>query len=130
MTQIETFSNSSFSVQCMCVDGNPWFRGNDVAKVLGYSRARDAIKDHVPDKNKSTLENLMLASGSAKTPLPDHNDKISVSVSEAGMYKLVFKSKAKNAEAFSDWVCSEVLPKIRKTGSYSALGHYSSNDIS
>lgn len=46
------------------------------------------------------------------------------------MYKLVLKSKAKNAEAFSDWVCSEVLPKIRKTGSYSALGHCSSNDIS
>ncbi len=50
MTQIQTFQNSSFSVQCMCVHGNPWFRGNDVAKVLGYSRPRDAIKDHVPDK--------------------------------------------------------------------------------
>ena len=70
MTQIETFSNSSFSVQCMCVDGNPWFRGNDVAKVLGYSRPRDAIKDHVPDTNKKTLENLMIASGGAKTPPP------------------------------------------------------------
>ena len=36
------------------------------------------------------------------------------------MYKLVLKSKAKNAEAFSDWVCAEVLPKIRKTGAYVA----------
>ena len=95
MTAVQTFQNSSFAVQCVCVDGDPWFRGNEVAKILGYSRPRDAIKDHVPDKYKSTLENLMLASGSAKTPLPDHNDKISVFVSEAGMYKLVFKSKAK-----------------------------------
>ena len=129
MTTIQTFENSSFKVQYVCVDGNPWFRGNDVAKVLGYSRARDAIKDHVPDKYKNTLENLMIASGSAKTPLPDHNDKIAVFISEAGMYKLVFKSKAKNAEAFSDWVCSEVLPAIRKKGTYSLPGHYCSNEI-
>ena len=45
------------------------------------------------------------------------------------MYKLVFKSKAKNAEAFSDWVCSEVLPAIRKKGTYSLPGHYCSNEI-
>ena len=129
MTTIQTFENSSFKVQYVCVDGNPWFRGNDVAKVLGYSRPRDAIKDHVPDKYKNTLENLMIASGSAKTPLPDHNDKIAVFISEAGMYKLVLKSKAKNAEAFSDWVCSEVLPAIRKKGTYSLPGHYCSNEI-
>ena len=93
MTQIETFQN--FKVQYVCVKGNPWFRGNDVAEILGYSRPRNAVKDHVPDKYKNTLENLMIASGSAKTPLPDHNDKIAVFISEAGMYKLVFKSKAK-----------------------------------
>ena len=45
------------------------------------------------------------------------------------MYKLVFKSKAKTAEDFSDWVCSEVLPSIRKSGSCSLPGYYSSNDI-
>jgi hypothetical protein len=101
-----------------------------VAAILGYSRPRDAIRDHVPEKYRKTLETLMVASGSAKSPLPDRNDKISVFISEAGMYKLVFKSKAKRAEEFSDWVCSEVLPKIRKTGSYSVPGHYSSNNIS
>ena len=127
MTQIETFQN--FKVQYVCVKGNPWFRGNDVAEILGYSRPRNAVKDHVPDKYKNTLENLMLASGSTKTMLPDHNDKIAVFISEAGMYKLVFKSKAKNAEAFSDWVCSEVLPAIRKKGTYSLPGHYCSNEI-
>ena len=129
MTTIQTFQNSSFKVQYVCVEGNPWFRGNDVAEILGYSRPRNAVKDHVPDKYKNTLENLMLASGSTKTMLPDHNDKIAVFISEAGMYKLVLKSKAKNAEAFSDWVCSEVLPAIRKKGTYSLPGHYCSNEI-
>ena len=120
MTQIQTFQHplSNLKIQGICINGDPWFRGNDVAKVLGYSRARDAVKDHVPDTNKKTLENLMLASGRMKTMLPDHNDRISVFISEAGMYKLVLRSKAKNAEAFSDWVCSEVLPSIRKTGAY------------
>ena len=116
MTQIQTFQN--FKVQYVCVDGNPWFRGNDVAEILGYTRPRKAVQDHVPDEYRNTLENLMLASGSPVSGLPDHNDKIAVFISEAGLYKLVLKSKAKNAEAFSDWVCSEVLPSIRKTGSY------------
>ena len=93
MTQIETFQN--FKVQYVCVKGNPWFKGNDVAEILGYSRPRKAVQDHVPDKYRNTLANLMLASGSPVSGLPDHNDKISVFISEAGMYKLVLKSKAK-----------------------------------
>ena len=129
MTQIQTLQNLTFKVQYVCVDGNPWFRGNDVAEILGYSRPRNAIKDHVPDKFKNTLENLMIASGSTESMLPDRNDKISTFISEAGLYKLVFKSKAKTAEDFSDWVCSEVLPSIRKSGTYSLSGHYSPNDI-
>ncbi|MFM7980487.1 MAG: Bro-N domain-containing protein, partial [Candidatus Fonsibacter sp.] len=39
-------------------------------------------------------------------------------INEPGLYKLIFQSKAANAEAFTDWECSEVLPAIRKTGSY------------
>ena len=130
MTQLQAFQFTNFKVQCVCVDGNPWFRGNDVATILGYATPRYAIRDHVPEKCKSTLENLMLASGRGKSPLPDRNDRISAFISEAGLYRLAFKSKAKNAELFTDWVCSEVLPQIRKTGSYSVPGRYSSNDIS
>lgn len=39
-------------------------------------------------------------------------------ITESGVYKLVFKSRKPNAEAFTDWVTDEVLPAIRKTGSY------------
>jgi prophage antirepressor-like protein len=51
-------------------------------------------------KCRKTLETLMVASGSAKSPLPDRNDKISVFISEAGMYKLVLTPKVKHAEVF------------------------------
>ena len=102
-----------------------------MASVLGHARPRDATKDHLPGKFKNTLGNLMLesssgenrlglASGSGETATLDHNDKMSVFISEGGLCKLVLKSKAKNAEAFSDRVCSEVLPSTRETGSYVA----------
>lgn len=39
-------------------------------------------------------------------------------ITESGVYKLVFKSRKPNAEAFTDWVTDEVLPTLRKTGSY------------
>ena len=74
MIQLQTFQNTCFKVQCVCVDGNPWFRGIDVAEILGYSRPRNAIKDHVPAKYKNTLENLMLASGSTKATRPQRQD--------------------------------------------------------
>ena len=122
MTQIQIFQHplSNLKIQGICINGDPWFRGNDVAEILGYTRPRKAVQDHVPNEYRNTLERLMLASGSTVSGLPDHNDRISVFISEAGMYKLVLRSKAKNAEAFSDWVCSEVLPSIRKTGAYVA----------
>ncbi len=58
MTQIQTFQNSSFKVQCVCVSGEPWFRGRDVATVLGYTISRKAIIDHVKEDDKRELEEL------------------------------------------------------------------------
>ena len=73
MAHIQTLQNLTFKVQYVCVDGNPWFRGNDVAEILGHTRPRNALQDHVPDKYKNTSETLMLLSGSPVSGLPDHN---------------------------------------------------------
>ena len=59
MTAIQTFQNSSFKVQCFCVDGNPWFRGKDVATVLGYVNTKQAIRVNVDDDDKHTLCDLL-----------------------------------------------------------------------
>ena len=58
MTQIETFQNSSFTVECICVKGEPWFRGKDVATILGYANTKKAIIMHVHSDYKKKLEEL------------------------------------------------------------------------
>ena len=56
MTRIETFSNSSFSVQCLCVSGEPWFKGKEVARMLGYVNTAKAILNNVDDDDKLNLK--------------------------------------------------------------------------
>jgi hypothetical protein len=80
---------------------------------------------HVHADYKKKLEEL----GGPKLGPLDANAKNSVFVNETGLYSLIFRSQKQEAKVFTDWVCSEVLPQIRKTGSYSLPGHYSSNDI-
>ena len=126
MTHIETFSNSSFSVQCMCVKGEPWFKGKEVATILGYKNTMQAIRVNVDDDDKKKMEELGKLSDSSL----DANAKRSMYINESGLYSLILRSEKPEAKTFKKWVTSEVLPKIRKTGSYSALGHYSSNDLS
>ena len=105
------FSNAEFgNVRAMLIDGEPWFVGKDVAKALGYKNPRDALKNHVPDKYKKDGVAIRDSIGREQKP---------VLINEAGLYKLVMRSKLENAEKFSDWVCEDVLPSIRKTGSYS-----------
>ncbi|MFM7978275.1 MAG: Bro-N domain-containing protein, partial [Candidatus Fonsibacter sp.] len=48
----------------------------------------------------------------------DYNARHAIYINEPSLYKLIFSSKMKEAKAFTKWVCSEVLPSIRKTGSY------------
>ena len=58
MTQIQTFQNSSFKIECVCVDGNPWFRGKDVATTLGYNNTKQSIRVNVEDDDKKKMEEL------------------------------------------------------------------------
>ena len=50
-----TFQNSGFKFHQVSLDGTPWFRGNDVALALGYSRPRSAIRDHVDEGDRRQL---------------------------------------------------------------------------
>ena len=126
MTQIQTFQNSSFKVQCVCLSGEPWFRGRDVATVLGYANTTQALIKNVDEDDKKKMDEL----GNLSERLPDPNARKTMFINESGLYSLILRSEKPQAKTFKKWVTSEVLPKIRKTGSYSALGHYSSNDIS
>lgn len=91
------------------VNGKPV--ANDVAAVLGYKNTADAVTRLVKPKNK----------GVCKIQTPGGIQSVAV-LEEAGIYQLIFSSKLPSAEKFQDWVFEEVLPSIRKTGSYSRRG--------
>lgn len=90
------------------IDGEPWFVGKDVAAALGYEKERNAIQKHVDADD--ALKRGFLTNGSIQ--------EMTV-INESGLYSLIFGSKLESARKFKHWVTSEILPSIRKTGTYS-----------
>ncbi|CAB4006112.1 Hypothetical predicted protein [Paramuricea clavata] len=91
------------------------FYAKDVAESLGYSNAKKATQVNVWKKNKVTLKEL--EGGTLEGPTFNYQPNC-VFLREQGLYQLIFKSRLPIAEAFQDWVVTDVLPSIRKTGSY------------
>ena len=77
-------------------------------RALGYERATKAIQDHVDVDDKDEIPIQDSIGRMQKTPI----------INESGLYALIFGSKLESAKRFKHWVTSEVLPAIRKTGSY------------
>lgn len=107
MNNLQLFNFEGSQVRTVLIDGTPYFVGKDVAEVLGYASPRSAVSKHVPTDFR----------GVAEMETPSGKQKMTV-ISEAGLYKLIFASHAPNAEKFTNWVASEVLPSIRKHGAY------------
>lgn len=107
MKDLKVFNFDDQEVRTLLIDDEPYFVGKDVATILGYVKPANAIKKYVPDKFK----------GVTKMMTPGGKQEMTV-ISEPGLYKLIFKSHASNAERFTDWVAEEVLPAIRKHGAY------------
>ena len=109
MNNLQIFENPEFGkVRSVNVNGEPWLVGKDVAEALGYSNSRKALIDHVDDDDKGVTKCDTLGGVQNMTI-----------INESGVYALVFSSKLPTAKKFKRWVTSEVLPAIRKTGSYS-----------
>lgn len=109
MSELKVFNNSEFGeIRTITIDNKVWFVGKDIAVALGYQNPSKALKDHVRDKHK--LNNDSLSS------LGQRGGWL---VDEPGVYALIMHSKLESAERFQDWVYEEVLPSLRKTGSYS-----------
>lgn len=96
--------------------GDVLFKGQDLAKALGYSNHRDAILRHVNTSDKVKIKNKDLLIENLKVNNAGENF-----ITESGMYALILSSELESAKEFKFWVTSEVLPKIRKTGTYSIL---------
>jgi len=108
--EITVFSKDEFGeVRSVIINDEPWFIGKDVAKALKYSNPQKAIRDHVDEDDKGMNESFTPEGGTQKT----------IVINESGVYSLILRSRKEEAKAFKRWITSEVLPSIRKTGSYS-----------
>ena len=112
MDNLQIFNSPEFGqVRTIQQNGEPWFVGKDVAEALGYSNPRDALAKHVKENHKSDGVAIRDSIGREQHP---------TIIDEAGLYSLVMRAKTDKAEAFQEWVTSEVIPAIRKTGGYIA----------
>lgn len=89
-------------------DGEPWFVAQDVAAALDYSVAKDMTRNLDDDEK-----------GGQIVPTLGGDQEMTV-INESGLYSAILKSRKPEAKTFKKWVTSEVLPSIRKTGSYTA----------
>ncbi len=107
MSNIIPFNFKNHSVRVIDVNNEPWFIAKDVAELLGYSNPQKAIRDHC--KCSQSL--------GVNESFPPLDPQIKI-IPERDVYRLIMRSKMPEAESFEEWVVGEVLPQIRKTGSY------------
>ena len=139
---VKCFSNSVLGVNLttILIDMEPWFIAKEVATLLGYENTSRSVNDHVDELDQKmlsrseceilfnqniidseTLENTDDLKGTISVPL-ENTTNISNRgmkfINESGLYTLIARSNKPEARKFQRWVTSEVLPSIRKTGSY------------
>ncbi len=105
LPQIFNFEGSQVRI-IMDQRGEPWFVARDIAKILGHNSAKDAIR--IVDEDEKGSHIFSTLGGPQKLSI----------VNESGLYSLVFASRKPSAKKLKKWVTAEVLPTIRKTGSY------------
>lgn len=109
MSAITLFNFEGSQVRVsMDAKGEPWFVAKDICEVLGFGNYRQALDSHVDAEDVQKLDTL--TSGGVQSMS---------AINESGLYSLIVGSKLAGAKRFKRWVTSEVLPSIRKTGSYS-----------
>lgn len=107
---IEVFNNAEFgSIRTAKINNDIYFVGKDVADALGYVDTNKAVSMHVDDEDKKLND---------KTS-PSFGQRGATLINESGLYSLVLSSKLESAKRFKRWITADVLPALRRTGSYS-----------
>ena len=107
MNELQIFNSEEFGdIRTVTINNEPMFCLSDVCKALGLTQP-SKVKDRLNGKGVSSIPTLT-AGGEQKL----------LYINESNLYKTIFQSRKESAERFTDWVTSEVLPAIRKTGSY------------
>ena len=108
MNELQIFNNAMFgNVRIILQDNEPWFVAKDICECLAISKHRDAISRLDTDER-----------GSLKVDTLGGKQEMAT-VNEYGLYNLVLSSRKPEAKEFKRWITHDVLPALRKTGSYS-----------
>lgn len=118
MNEMQVFNFNESQIRTMLLDEIPWFIGKDVADILGYQNGSRDINRHVDEEDR---HKVMLFDG--------NQDKETIIINESGLYSLILSSKMPNAKKFRHWVTSEVLPTIRRTGTYNTNNDYNRMEL-
>ncbi len=114
---LKIFQNSEFGeLRVMTIDGKEYFPATQCAKILGYKNPHKAIKDHCK------IDGVTKCSGVSNTTnqygITSQQITETKYISEGNLYRLIIRSKLPEAEKFEHWVFDEVLPELRKSGTY------------
>lgn len=114
MNELQIFNNEEFGeIRTIMIDNEPWFVAADVCKALEIGDTHKAVERlDVDEKGRSSI------------PTPGGTQEL-LTVNEPGLYTLVLGSRKPEAKAFKRWVTHDVIPEIRKTGSYHLPQTYS-----
>lgn len=117
MQELQIFKNNEFGeVRTSVVNSEPYFMLSDVCRILEIKNSRDA-KSRLNECGVVSTD-VTLLNGYTSDGAPTYRKGKADFINESNLYKLVFQSRKPQAEKFSDWVTSEVLPSIRKHGAY------------
>lgn len=121
MNELRIFNNPEFGeVRTVTIDGEYWFVGSDVARALGYSKLNEAVRTNTREMDTTTA-GVIDSIGRTQQM---------VVINESGLYDMIFESRLPKAKDFRHWVTSDVLPELRRTGSYSIQSKPDSYTIS
>lgn len=111
VTQVIPFSYADNQIRVVTISEETYFVGKDICEALGIRNNRDALSGLDPDE--TSLSPIPTPSGVQQM----------ICVNESGLYHLIFKSRKLEAKTFRKWVTNEVLPRLRKSGTYSVTNY-------
>ncbi|MCC5646387.1 hypothetical protein LC607_26415 [Nostoc sp. CHAB 5824] len=110
MTNLSVFNFESHEVRFVGTANEPWWSATDICKVLEIEDSKQSTR-HLDDDEK----------GMFSIPTPGGMQQMTC-VNESGLYSLILRSRKPQAKRFKKWLTSEVIPAIRKTGTYAVNG--------
>lgn len=106
MSDLTLYNFEQMPVRVLMRDGDPWFLAADIAQLLGYRDAHNAVRSLDDDEKGAHIVSTL------------GGDQQQIIISESGLYAAILKSRRPEAKRFRRWVTGEVLPAIRRTGRY------------